>query len=324
MKIIVDDQYNNDENKNYTIDKDGNVNLFINIGDEIQESGVLNVNNNINSNNAKEEIGNNFSEVDEEFGDAFIIENVSDDSSTISKENPWEDDNYAKNYHNIYAEIENNLQEKYAEKEPNNEEIYTQGKSESFNEEKYDEEKPEPFNEDVYTERKDEPFNEDVYTQRNDGPFNENFYTQRKFEPHIENIYTERKVEPFNDTMYNERNDSIYDERYNVKAVEEKGIIDVYSKLGSKEGIELRGARINIYLLNGVTPKLYDSKFTDPNGKVSFDNLPNGCYRIIAIVDRRYFEKPIYYNWNEVIIDRTNKHSSIVVVNKIKPGYYRR
>lgn len=311
MKIIVDDQYNNDDNKEYTIDKDGNVNLFINIGDEIQGSDTINVNNNINSNNAKEEIDNSFSEVDEDFGDAFIIENVSDDSGTISKENPWEDENYAKNYHNIYAEIENSLQEKYAEKEPINQEIYTEVKTESFNEEKYAEVKPEPFN-------------EDVYTQRNDEPFNENVYTKRKVEPYIDNIYSERKAKPLNDTMYNERNDSIYDERYNVKPVEEKGIIDVYSKLGSKEGIELRGARINIYLLNGVTPKLYDSKFTDANGKVSFDNLPNGCYRVIAIVDRRYFEKPIYYNWNEVIIDRNNKHSSIVVVNKIKPGYYRR
>lgn len=298
MKIIVDDQYNNDENKEYTIDKDGNVNLFINIGDEIQGSDTINVNNNINSNNDKGEIDNNFAEIEEDFGDSLVIDNVSDNSSTISKENPWEEDNYTKNYHNIYAEIENSLQEKYAEKEPINEEIYTEGKA--------------------------EPFNEDVYTQRNAEPFNENIYTQRKAEPYIENIYSERKAEHFNDTMYNEKNGSIYDERYNVKPVEEKGIIDVYSKLGSKEGIELRGARINVYLLNGVTPKLYDSKFTDSNGKVSFDNLQNGCYRVIAIVDRRYFEKPIYYNWNEVIIDRNNKHSSIVVVNKIKPGYYRR
>ena len=79
-----------------------------------------------------------------------------------------------------------------------------------------------------------------------------------------------------------------------------------------------------MYLLNGVSPKLYDSIFSDGAGKVTFSNLSNGCYRIIGIVDRRFFEKPTYYSWNEVTIDKSKKHSSVVVVNRIKPGYYKR
>ncbi|WP_291647889.1 prealbumin-like fold domain-containing protein [Clostridium sp.] len=109
---------------------------------------------------------------------------------------------------------------------------------------------------------------------------------------------------------------------YNV--VEEKGRIEITSRLASRDGVELKGARINLYLLNGISPKLHDSKFTDSNGKVVFDNLENGCYRVISIVDRRFFEKPSYYTWNEVTIDKNNKSASVCVVNKIKPTYYRR
>lgn len=321
MKIIIDDQYNNDENKEYTIDKDGNVNLFINIGDEIEENDSINVNNNINSNNDKEETDNNFVGIDEEqdFGDALIIDNVSDNVGTIGKENQCEEDNYSDKYHSMYAEIENSLQEKYAKKEHINDEICDEKKVETFTDNVYDGIRIDAFTDNVYTERKSDSFDDNVYTERKTEAVTDNIYTERKADAFRKNMYNE-----VNDGIYNERDNSIYNERYDVKSVEEKGIIDVYSKLGSKEGIELRGARINLYLLNGVSPKLYDSKFTDGIGKVSFDNLPNGCYRIIAIVDRRYFEKPIYYNWNEVNIDRNNKHSSIVVVNKIKPGYYRR
>ncbi|MCR1950244.1 MULTISPECIES: prealbumin-like fold domain-containing protein [unclassified Clostridium] len=110
----------------------------------------------------------------------------------------------------------------------------------------------------------------------------------------------------------------------NYNEVEEKGRIEVISRLASREGVELKGARINLYLLNGISPKLYNSKFTDANGKVVFDNLENGCYRVIAIVDRRFFEKPSYYTWNEVTIDKDNKSANICVVNKIKSTYYRR
>lgn len=100
----------------------------------------------------------------------------------------------------------------------------------------------------------------------------------------------------------------------------EKGIITVYSKLGDKNGIEIRGAKINLYELNGVTPKLCQSLLTDVEGKVVFNNLNDGCYRVVAIVDRRYFEKPRYVTWNEVTISNSVKAATVFVVNIIKNG----
>lgn len=139
-----------------------------------------------------------------------------------------------------------------------------------------------------------------------------------------ENVWHDEKYSETYDDIYSKiENDSDIDfENYNQ--VEEKGVIEVISKLGSKDGVDLKGARINLYLLNGVSPKLHDSKITDENGKVRFDNLENGCYRVISIIDRRYFEKSSYYTWNEVTIDKSNKFSSICVVNRIKMAYYRR
>lgn len=99
---------------------------------------------------------------------------------------------------------------------------------------------------------------------------------------------------------------------------QEKGHIIVCVKLGSKDGVELKGAKVNLYMLNGVSPRLCESKLTDSEGKVIFDNLDDGCYRVISIVDRRYFEKPCYINWNEVIIDSNVKEATVCVVNRIK------
>lgn len=271
MKIVIDDQYHNDENKQYTVDENGNINLFINLGDEVEESNTLDNSNNINYNEGENVIESDFTEFQEKVTeevktkDEEIIINearISDEvrlsdeprisdieestiGGTISSENPWKEEKFSRDYNSIYGEIENNLEEKYANKSERVEVEY------SSSEPKY-------------------------------------------------NRYEEKKVK------------------------EETGNIDVFSRLGSKEGVELKGARINLYLLNGVSPKLYDSKFSDSSGKVDFNNLPNGCYRIIAIVDRRFFEKPIYYNWNEVTIDKNNKNSNVLVVNRIKPGYYRR
>ncbi|MDV4149766.1 calcium-binding protein [Clostridium sp. AL.422] len=160
----------------------------------------------------------------------------------------------------------------------------------------------------------------------------ENPWKEEKFSRDYNSIYAE--IESSLEKKYANQNEVVDRDDTNLrpmhiryeenKGSEEKGSINVFSRLGNKEGVELKGARINLYLLNGVSPKLYDSKFTDASGKVEFNNLPNGCYRIIAIVDRRFFEKPVYYNWNEVTIDSNNKNANVLVVNKIKPGYYKR
>ena len=152
----------------------------------------------------------------------------------------------------------------------------------------------------------------------------------------FDDINSSDDINPSDDASSDEKYSNAYDDFYsqiansqyqpseNKNIVEEKGTIEVISKLVSKEGLELKGARINLYLLNGISPKLYDSQLTDNCGKSIFNNLENGCYRIIAIVDRRFFEKPVYYNWNEVTIDKENKKSKICVVNKIKPSYYKK
>lgn len=98
----------------------------------------------------------------------------------------------------------------------------------------------------------------------------------------------------------------------------EKGIIEVICKLGNKDGLNLKGAKINLYLLKGVSPKLKESKYTDEKGSVVFDNLENGCYRVISIVDRNYFEKPMYQTWNEYNVDNENKYCNIIIINRIK------
>ena len=298
MKIVIDDQYQNDENKQYTVDENGNVNLFISVGDEVGTGSTINKDINLESDNIeyneKEdflqkdlgELQENLVVEDTEVQEIQILENKVEDeiseSSTINNENPWEEEKFSRNYHNIYAEIENKLEEKYA----GNNDLEEKYESNNKLEEKY-----------IDSDKAEE---EKIDTSNN--RISKEYFIENE----VNSFYEEKREVP-------EKNE-----------VEEKGTIEVFSRLGSKEGVELKGARINLYLLNGISPKLYDSKFTDSIGKVTFNNLPNGCYRIIAIVDRRFFEKPMYYNWNEVIIDKNNKTSSILVVNRIKAAYHRR
>lgn len=161
----------------------------------------------------------------------------------------------------------------------------------------------------------------------------ESDFSEGKCENPYDRLYSniENKLEGIAQDSAQEQYNSQYNSQYSSEnnfnsynGVEEKGRIEIISRLASRDGVELKGARINLYLLNGISPKLYDSKFTDSNGEVVFENLENGCYRVIAIVDRRFFEKPLYYTWNEVTIDKNNKSANICVVNKIKSAYYRR
>lgn len=97
-----------------------------------------------------------------------------------------------------------------------------------------------------------------------------------------------------------------------------KGKITVYAKLDDIKGECISDAKINLYALNGLSPKLISSKFTDKNGIVIFDNLEEGSYRVIEIVNRKYFEKPTYIQWNEVTINKNLYAEEVIVVNKIR------
>ena len=96
------------------------------------------------------------------------------------------------------------------------------------------------------------------------------------------------------------------------------GEIIVTSVLDCGENECLQGVKINLYKINGLSPVLIKSKITDEEGKAVFSEVEEGCYRIIEIIDKRYFEKPKYINWNEIIIDSINKNQKVVVVNRIK------
>lgn len=96
------------------------------------------------------------------------------------------------------------------------------------------------------------------------------------------------------------------------------GEIIVTSILACRENELLKGVKINLYKINGLSPVLIESKITDEEGKVIFKGIKNGCYRIIEIIDKLYFEKPKYIKWNEMIIDDLNKKQNVVVINEIK------
>lgn len=132
----------------------------------------------------------------------------------------------------------------------------------------------------------------------------------------------EYKIEENVNIIRNDKDVTYYDKvklmEKNIAKSEDKGRIEVILRLGSKDGSTIKGGKINLYLLKGVKPKLLKSKFTDDFGKVIFTDLENGCYRVISIVNRDYFDKPIYHTWNEFNVDENNKYAKIEVVNKIK------
>jgi len=105
-------------------------------------------------------------------------------------------------------------------------------------------------------------------------------------------------------------------EEYIKQAI--RGKITVAVKLDDKQGKAISEAKINLYALNGLSPKLVSSKLTNRSGIVVFDSLPEGSYRVIEIVNRKYFEKPTYIQWNEVTINKDLQEGNIIIVNKIK------
>ena len=103
-----------------------------------------------------------------------------------------------------------------------------------------------------------------------------------------------------------------------VEMVQKSSKIIVQSRLGSASGEVVSKAKINLYMLNGISPKLVETKFTNEEGIVIFDKINNGSYRVIAIVDKKYFQKPSYITWNEVTINSNTQIEKITVVNKVK------
>lgn len=92
-----------------------------------------------------------------------------------------------------------------------------------------------------------------------------------------------------------------------------KIVVNVFFENTKNE--KMIGIKINLYRINGVSPQLEDSKITDSNGQVIFDNLSHGNYRIIEIINKEIYKKPIYKPWNEVNISNYNKEAVIDIIN---------
>lgn len=313
MKIVIGNQYQNDEDNNekYNIDENGNVNLFIDIDNDTKNNSIKNEGisiNNINNLQSDKIIENDFIELNDEIGPEGINKYINLENDEDIKYQYTEESDIRYQYkeekdieYNQYPEEKNIEYNKYPEENLIIEEKDTEKSNNTITVENKLGDKFKDFYENIYSERENDL--EEKYTIVN------------------EKIIEEKIVE---ENQYNNeinRNESIFNEK--IETVK-TGEINILCKLGGKDGVELKGARVNLYLLNGISPKLCDSKFTDGSGRITFSNLQNGCYRIISIVDRRYFEKPSYYNWNEVTIDKNNKKANIVIVNKLKSGYYRR
>ncbi|MBD7912764.1 SpaA isopeptide-forming pilin-related protein [Clostridium cibarium] len=109
-----------------------------------------------------------------------------------------------------------------------------------------------------------------------------------------------------------------YDKEDKREIIEKMGKVTVYSILKGEENTKLKGVKVNLYRINGLSPVLVESQETDSEGRVVFSNIEDGSYRIIEFIDRTYFEKPSYVKWNEVTIDKCNKESTIYAMNSIR------
>lgn len=95
-----------------------------------------------------------------------------------------------------------------------------------------------------------------------------------------------------------------------------KGTIIVHTLMDSINGEKLKGIKINLYRINGVSPYLVSSKYSDENGMVKFSNIEDGNYRVIEIINKKVYEKPSYVKWNEINISNYLKEETIYVINK--------
>jgi Transthyretin-like protein len=98
----------------------------------------------------------------------------------------------------------------------------------------------------------------------------------------------------------------------------ERGSIVVFSKFRSASGEPLSGVTVKLFRLTGGCPQLISSKVTDCNGRVIFDNLPNGFFRVVEEIDKRFFQRPTYIPWNEVEINNVVRTATIIVVNRLR------
>ncbi|MGL4991914.1 MAG: SpaA isopeptide-forming pilin-related protein [Sarcina sp.] len=102
------------------------------------------------------------------------------------------------------------------------------------------------------------------------------------------------------------------------KRVPDLGMVEVYSHLNCTNGEPISGMPFNLYKIDRNGEKLIASKKTDKRGRVEFNCLENGMYRVQQVVDECVFDTPEYYPASEFVITDKKKHHRIYVVNKLR------
>ena len=165
-------------------------------------------------------------------------------------------------------------------------------------------------NEKIETDDKDEYNNEKIKTGYNSDYINKKIGIEI-VDDNDDGYINQKVATDYNikeNVLESERFEETYINNSNYTKIRNKekskvGKITVISKLADIRGSSISDAKINLYALNGLSPKMISSKFTDKDGVVIFDNLAEGSYRVIEIVNRKYFEKPTYIQWNEVTMN---------------------
>lgn len=99
---------------------------------------------------------------------------------------------------------------------------------------------------------------------------------------------------------------------------QKKGKIVVTCKLNTASGEPIGGVTIKLFKINGCSPVLVGCKLTNSCGKCEFNNLENGNYRVVQVIDLCVFEKPQYVPCNEVNITPTDKCGQVLIINRIR------
>lgn len=106
--------------------------------------------------------------------------------------------------------------------------------------------------------------------------------------------------------------------RPTYKPLPRMGKVEAFSFLNCVDGEAISGVPFNLYLIEDGCEKLVASKKTDKCGRVEFNCLKNGLYRIQQVVDECVFECPEYFPGREFCITDRTKCQKIVVINKLR------
>ncbi|QAA34204.1 prealbumin-like fold domain-containing protein [Clostridium manihotivorum] len=101
------------------------------------------------------------------------------------------------------------------------------------------------------------------------------------------------------------------------------GRIEVTSKLGSDCGEPISGVKVYLFRIEDYNLRFACFKITNKHGKVVFDGLRDGIYKVVQPMDKCIFRDPVYLPSDQVPIDRVHRDYNITVINRIRPSVLR-